>query len=703
MTKNKEEKVKTNHSSAYGTASARFDGISEPNNSLRGHSGVIIYDKMRRQDPTIKSILSVITSPLKGAQWTIRSQANDEDLKRQEMAELLYAYFWEKAPTLFSEFLSNALTMLPFGFAIFEKVWTTVEIQGKLLQVLDLQFRPQVSITEIDVTKRIVKQDSPTGSAEMPFDDLLFLVYDKEGNDYWGNSILRPCYHAYEMKKEQYEYWDIAGARLATGFLHAGVPTTMKKGSQEYKDLEQGGREIAANRSQMLITPEDVKIEYVVPPTNADFYRTTINNLDMDIRNAALANFIGLGTANTGSYSVGDVQYKLFMQALSAISNTIEQIFTAQVLRPITDVNFGKQEFYPELVCQDLDRDTVVSKLQLALQFIGMGVIKTTDKDEADIRYKLGMGEKLDEEEDEPKPKKPTPPVPEDDDNPDNDDDDKKPLKAAKTQTWERLVHNYQQELYRAMQGNLGVMADKAIADTRKHLDKKGLTGLVDDLTISTTLYQQILIKKLSYLAIQGWNTGKALATQAGIQATKRTDDDNELDDAELASVPKPLRAPVKNRAKMLVEKHATGLKNVILNVANKPNGGFNLDTVIAEVGKQVDEYLSRAALNVDAENAVISTMDDGEQTFYKEEVSDEIAYFTYKLGAAEKHTELCLWLKDHTFTPWGSAFYMVFPPNHHRCTGRMVPTFKRPGLPAPDPATHDKVPPPSLMEMKQF
>lgn len=702
-----EEKIKTNHSTAYGTASARFDGISEPNNKLRGHAGALVYDKMRRTDPTIKSILSVITSPLKGAQWTIRSQANDEDKKRQQMAEMFYAYFWERANTLFSEFLSNALTMLPFGFAVFEKVWTTAEINGQLLQVLDLQFRPQVSIDEIDVTKRIVKQTTPEGTAELSFDDLLFFVYDKEGNDYWGNSILRPCYHAYEMKKEQYEFWGVAGARQATGFLDAAVPETMQKDSEEYRDLEQGGRDIASNRSQMFIHPEGVLLKYVVPSVNADFYRTTINNLDMDIRNAALANFIGLGTANTGSYAVGDVQYKLFMQALCAISNSIEQVFTAQVLKPMTDVNFGAQEFYPELVCQDLDRDTVVSKLQLALQFIGMGVIKPTDKDESDIRYKLGLGEKLDDEGAEQKPKKPIPPTQEDEENPDNEDEDnnKEPgkEKAAKTQTWEALVHNYQKELYRAMRANLGVMTDKAIADTRRHLDKKGLNGLVDDLSISTNLYQTVLIKKLSYLAVQGWNTGKALAEKAGLKAAKSQDNDGELEDAELSSVPKPLRGPVKNRAKMLVEKHATGLKNVILNVSNKPNNGFNLDTIIAEVGKQVDEYLSRAALNVDAENAVISTMDDGEQTFYKEEVSDEIAYFTYKLGAAEKHTELCLWLKDHTFTPWGTAFYMVAPPNHHRCTGRMVPTFKRPGLPAPDPATHDQVPPPSLMEMKQF
>ena len=100
---------------------------------------------------------------------------------------------------------------------------------------------------------------------------------------------------------------------------------------------------------------------------------------------------------------------------------------------------------------------------------------------------------------------------------------------------------------------------------------------------------------------------------------------------------------------------------------------------------------------------AAIQTLLDSEQAFYKEEVSDEIAYFTYKIGHAEKHTDLCLWLQDHTYTPYGTAFNMIYPPNHFGCTGRMVPTFKRPGLLPPDPATHDQVPPPSLMQIKQF
>ena len=695
----KEEQVQTKHNAPIGTASASFDGKSETNAALRGNLGVLKYDKMRRQDPTVKSILSVIMSPLKGAQWTIRSQAKEEDEKSAEIANLCYAYFWERADVLFNEFLSATLTMLPFGFALFEKVWTTVEINGKLLQVLDLQFRPQVTIADIDVQNRVVSQKTPNGLVDISFDDLMFIVYDKEGNDYWGNSILRPCYHAYEMKKEQYEYWSIAGARQATGFLWARIPSNVSKDSEEYNDLVKGGRDIADNRSQILITPESYSIDYKTPSVNADFYKTTIQNLDIDIRNAALANFIGLGSVGTGSYSVGEVQYKLFMQAEAAIANQIEQIFTSEVLRPMTIVNFGEQEFYPELVCQDLDRDSVTQKLQLAQQFMALGIIKPTEKDEADLRYKLGLGEKLDEDSEQGKEggtPPTTPPAKQKDADPDN-------VQAArKPDTWEQAALALSQELYRAISGNLSTMADKAIADTRKYLDKKGLNGLVDNLSISTTLYQQILIKKLSYLAVRGWTIGKELAAASGVSAAKK-DNDGALEDEELSNVPTPVRGYVKNKAKMLVEKHATGLKNVILNVANKPNSGFNLDTIIAEVGKQVDEYLSRATLKTDAEMAAIQTLLDSEQAFYKEEVSDEIAYFTYKIGHAEKHTDLCLWLQDHTYTPYGTAFNMIYPPNHFGCTGRMVPTFKRPGLLPPDPATHDQVPPPSLMQIKQF
>lgn len=694
MAKIKKNTVNTNHEQAVGTASARFDSDSnESNSALRGHAGVIVYDKMRRQDPTVKSILSVITSPLKGAQWTIRSQANDDDETSKEIAELFYSYFWEGATCRFNEFLSNALTMLPFGFAVFEKVWTAKEVGGRVLQVLDLQFRPQVTITEINARERFIKQETSTGTYQISFDNLLFLVLDKEGDDYWGNSILRPCYHAYQMKKEQYGYWSVAGGRQASGFLHFGVPRNMNKNSREYKDLEESGKKISDNRAQTLITPKEINVQFMHENISADFYQITINTLDTNIRNAALANFIGLGTSNTGSYSVGEVQYKLFMQAEAAISNQIEQVFTAAVLHPMTDVNFGVREYYPELVCQDLDKDAVVQKLTLALQFMGMGIVKSTPKDEADIRYKLGLGEVLDDDgEDTPVDSPAIPPAL----------DSNGSLNAAKKDSWASTALVYQQELYRAMLGNLSLMADKAVADTRKHLKHKGLPGLADALTISTTLYQNVLIKKLSFLARRGWQVGMDCAAKSGIMAAKGKGD-AALEDEELSAVPAPLRGYVKNKAKGLVDKHASGLKNVILNVSNKPNSGFNLDTVIAEIGKQVDAYLSKSQLLTDAGSAAIQTLEDAEQSFYQEEVSDEIAYFTYQIGSAREHTELCLWLDGKTYTPYGKEFYMVYPQNHHGCTGRMVPTFKRPGLPAPDPVNHDKIPPPSLMEMKQF
>lgn len=669
----------TGGAKAVGSSRAKYSHYSnELSDTLRGPAGVAIYDKMRRQDATIKSIISVITSPIKGAVWNIRAQS--ENPKVQDIAEVFYSYFWEQAGAVFSEFLNNALTMVPFGFAVFEKVWTTKYIDGKLYQFIDLQFRPQITITEINPEERFVKQSVRGVDYKIPFENLVFLTLDKEGEDYWGNSVLRACYRSYLFKMEQFDNWKVAGGRVASGFLRVSYPKDIKQGSKEYEELDRATKLIATNQLQALMAAEHITAEFVTPAIDANFYKTTIDSLDTDMRNAALANFIGLGTTNTGSYSVGEVQYKLFMQAERAISSVIEQVFTAQVLRPMTEANFGPQDVYPELVCQDLDKESVARNMSIALQYFTSGVLEKTEQDDADIRYKLGLSESTEVKKSELIKKEEEP-------------EEKEELKAAKKRAagWGKEAEVYTEELQRAMQGNLSVMADKAIADTRRYLTKYGIGGLADDITISTALYQKIITKKLAFLAVRGWDSGRAYAeANGGPKAAKKKE--FELDDEDYNNIPTPLKGYVTNKAKNIVAEQAQQLKRIILNVANTPDYGFSVDNIIAKIGKQVDAYLASNKVSAAANMTVLQTLGDSEQSYYKNECRDGIAYFVYVLGNAKEHTAYCLSLEGRTFTPYGQEFYLIVPTKHFGCTARLVPVFYYEGMPAPDPKRHDNL-----------
>ena len=403
------------------------------------------------------------------------------------------------------------------------------------------------------------------------------------------------------------------------------------------------------------------------------------------MRNAALANFIGLGTTGTGSYSVGEVQFKLFMEAEKSITNLIEQVFTKEVLKPIVEVNFGPQEFYPELVCQDINKDAVIQKLNLALQFFQSGVLTATKKDEQDIRAKIGLNENLDDSKKDTKKLK------------DDIQNAKKPNKA----TWKKEIDTFAKEMYLAMSGNLSLLADKAIADVRRGLTKKGLKGLAD-LEISTSLYQKILTKKLAFLALRGWNDAKEFAESKGVILTAKKEEP-ELGDGELSKVPPALRDYVANKANILATDHVTQLTTIIKTTANTYSEGISVDNIIADVQNQVEDFLASNKIQVAADSAVMQTMNDSEQSFFKNECSDQIAYFTYEAVIDDKTTDYCRWLHHKTYTPYGRAFYIVYPPRHFRCRSRMIPTFYTQNLPAPDPANHDLIPPPSILQFQQF
>jgi len=658
---------------------------NERNPMLQGESGVAIYDAMRKQDDTAKSIISVIATPIKGATWNIRSEGKSK--QDEEIANFLYGHFWEKGNAVFADFLNSVLTMLPFGFAVFEKVWKTVTYHNKNFLVMELQFRPQITIKEIDIEKRIVKQSVKGEDYEIPFDNLIFFVLDKEGSDYWGNSVLRTCVRAFEMKNQQYRFIEDATSRLASGLTHIKVPRTVKKGTQEYNECNRLASLARHSQLQACVTPDDVDIKFTKYEADTQPFINTINNLDVGMRNAALANFIGLGTTGTGSYSVGEVQFKLFMEAEKSITNLIEQIFTKEVLRPIVDVNFGPQEFYPELVCQDLNKDAVVQKLNLALQFFQSGILSPNKKDEQDIRAKIGLNENLDDSgEDNKQPAK---------------DKDKDLQNVKKAPSWKKQIDGFVSEMYLAMSGNLSVLADKAIADTRRNLEKKGLKG-INDLEISTSFYQKILLKKLAFLAIRGWNEAKDLAKEkGGIISNKK--DDNNLEDGELSKVPAAMRDYVSNKAKIIATEHVVQLATVIKTTANTYTEGISIDSLIADINTQVNEYLTSNKIQVAADSAVVQTMNDSQQSFFKNECTDQIAYFTYEAVIDDNTTDYCRWLHGKTYTPYGKEFYIVYPPRHYRCRSRMVPTFYSQNLSEPDPANHDLIPPPSILKFQQF
>src|SRR3990167_4180169 len=83
---------------------------------MRGREAYKRYNEMRLNNPTVGALLLAIENPLRGMSWTFSSDVeNDPRLELLEAARRNLRHSW-------NDHIIEALTVLPFGFSLFEIV-----------------------------------------------------------------------------------------------------------------------------------------------------------------------------------------------------------------------------------------------------------------------------------------------------------------------------------------------------------------------------------------------------------------------------------------------------------------------------------------------------------------------------------------------------------------------------------------------------
>lgn len=120
--------------------------LEEYNPKLAGAQGLRTYDKMRKSDAQVFATLLAMELPIRATKWDVMP-ATDENGEtgdfEHEVADRVRANLFEEMDGTFDDFIREALTMLPFGFSLFEKVWTS---DGEFVRLKKLASRKQISI-----------------------------------------------------------------------------------------------------------------------------------------------------------------------------------------------------------------------------------------------------------------------------------------------------------------------------------------------------------------------------------------------------------------------------------------------------------------------------------------------------------------------------------------------------------------------------
>lgn len=330
-----------------------FDGFisnEEYNARLIGQQGVSQYDIMRKSDPTVRSTLQVVKLPVLRANWYLEPASEDE--LDQFNCEFLKRELFDRNIS-WPRFQREALTMLDFGHSIIEKTFEMTTYEGKtFIGIADLGYRKQTSILKWAAgSKPGVTQILQDGSnAEIPREKLMYFVFDQEGENYMGVSLLRYAFKSWDIKDKLELINAIALEKMSVGVPVSEVPADASP--DEIALLDDAMREFRANENGYIRKPKGFGLEMLDLKANtAKDVLPSIKYYDRQIQLSVLAQFLSLGGADaSGSRAVSEDHSKLFLMSEEALAEHFASVVQKELIEPLCDLNFSNlKNGYPQL------------------------------------------------------------------------------------------------------------------------------------------------------------------------------------------------------------------------------------------------------------------------------------------------------------------------------------------------------------------
>ena len=347
---------------------------------------VFVYDRMRRQDAQVSSVLRAVSSPILRTAWSIDGAGCRDEVTERVARNLglpIRGAETEGDNTAglrgrdrfsWSTHTRLALTMLPFGHAYFEQVYR-IGPDG-FADLRKLAFRPQRTIAQINVARDgglvSLEQHQPVGMARpgsgIPVNRLVAYVLDREGGNWLGISLLRPAYKNWLLKDRALRSWSISVDRN-------GVGVPVYEASPKESDLS-AGQDIATRArggsNAGAAIPHDANLTFKgVEGATVDIDKF-VRYQDEQIARAVLAHFLNLGT-QTGSWALGSTFADFFTLSLQAIAEDFRDVSNAHIVEDLVDVNYGPDEPAPRIHFDEIgSRGGVDNELQQLRELAGL-------------------------------------------------------------------------------------------------------------------------------------------------------------------------------------------------------------------------------------------------------------------------------------------------------------------------------------------
>lgn len=372
-------------------------------NELNGTDAADQYDRMRRSDAKVKMCLNAVKTPIIGSPWEIEPATADNPEQKLH-AEFIEHVLFKDMDKPFSK--TEMLSVADFGHSVFEVTHKPVIGHPKFgdyvgvsalgwrspRSILSWQLNPNTG--EIDHIKQLITGDLQR-FVDIPGEFLLVASIEKEGDLYEGVSLLRACYGAWKRKKMYLELLAIGSERNAIPTPTAEIPDG-KENSQQYLNLISNLTNYTSHQNAYMTWPAGWKIDFLKSSFDPEKLIKAIDFENTEIVSAFMANFLLLGSTQSGSRAVSMDQSEFFLGGIQYIADESISAINHKLIPQLIRMKYGPQEAYPRMKISGIS-DKAGKELAEALAHLTTSqVIQPDDVLEAHTRKRYQLPKKSD-------------------------------------------------------------------------------------------------------------------------------------------------------------------------------------------------------------------------------------------------------------------------------------------------------------------
>lgn len=379
---------------------------------LDGPNGLRTYEEMQL-DPIVGAMLWAIFTELRRVPWSV--DPADETPEAEEIRDFIEGCLDDMSHP-FEHFISEALTMLPFGWSFHEIVYKVRrgDVPGKpgqsskfkdgrlgwrKLPIRAQETRRNWEMDEEGGIAAMVQVTDGAADVTIPIEKALLFRPEAHKNNPEGRSVLRSAYPAWYLRRRLQEIEAIGIERDLVGIPKIGVPAdwlganataAMTEAVAAYRKI---GEQARNDEQACLIWPrqldangnEMITFELMTSPgTKQIDISPVVQRYNTEILMTLMADVILVGHNSTGTYALANQKYRAFERSLEAFMRAIAATFNRHAIPRLLQLNEMPTDLAPK-VCfsdiEDVDLD-VMGKFLTALSGAGVALFPNEELEE---------------------------------------------------------------------------------------------------------------------------------------------------------------------------------------------------------------------------------------------------------------------------------------------------------------------------------